>query len=132
VHPETGKPWPPLPDRLLKLWQALLPDFPQPEACLINYYAPSARMGLHQDEDEAAREVPILSISLGDHARFRLGGLKRNDPTIGFELKSGDVLILEPPLRQAYHGIDRLIAGSSRLLTETGRFNLTLRRVNPA
>lgn len=128
-HPQTGQPWPPIPDRLLKLWQDLANYPAPPEACLVNYYDGEARMGLHQDADEAAREAPVLSVSLGDTALFRLGGQRRGDPTGSFKLASGDVLLLTGAARQAFHGVDRIYAGSSRLLPQGGRFNLTLRRV---
>ena len=129
THPVTGKEWPPLPAALTDLWDELT-GFPlPPQACLINYYDKKARMGLHRDADEEHLQAPILSVSLGDRAQFRIGGRKRSDPTRAFALNSGDVLILCPPLRDALHGIDRIFYGSSRLLTEGGRFNLTLRRV---
>ncbi len=89
-------------------------------------------MGLHQDRDERAFDVPVLSLSLGDEARFRLGGLTRNAPTRAFPLRSGDALTLGGASRLAFHGVDRIVAGASALLAEGGRFNLTLRRVNPA
>lgn len=131
AHPETRRNWPPIPDSLLQLWRQLVSPHCRPEACLINYYDAAARMGLHKDTDEQADDVPLLSVSLGDSARFRLGGLTRRDPTRSFELRSGDVLVMGPPRRLAYHGVDRIIGGSSRLLPEGGRFNLTLRRVRP-
>ena len=128
-HPQTKRSWPQMPQLLHELWQELTGFALQPEACLINYYDAEARMGLHQDADEQHLQAPIMSISLGDKAHFRLGGLKRQDPTRTLILSSGDILILEPPLRMAYHGIDRIISGSSRLLDEGGRFNLTMRRI---
>ncbi|WP_094462745.1 alpha-ketoglutarate-dependent dioxygenase AlkB family protein [Pannonibacter phragmitetus] len=129
LHPVTGKPWPPLPDVLKELWHTLAPDAPEPEACLINFYDETARMGLHQDRDEETFEAPVLSVSLGDSALFRIGGLTRKDPTRSFRLNSGDVLLLEGPSRLAFHGIDRLYPGTSTLLKNGGRINLTLRRV---
>ena len=101
----------------------------EPEACLINYYGPQAKLGLHRDEDEEAKQAPILSISLGDTALFRLGGPARRDPTRSIRLASGDVLVLSGPSRNWFHGVDRILPGTSRLLAEGGRFNLTLRRV---
>ena len=132
AHPETGRPWPPMPEMLLRLWRELT-DYPAPpEAGLINFYAPGAKMGLHVDIDEEALDAPILSISLGCSARFRLGGLKRRDPTISFTLQAGDVLLLENSSRLRYHGIDRIVPGTGRLPTGIGegRINITLRRVN--
>jgi alkylated DNA repair protein (DNA oxidative demethylase) len=130
-HPDTKAPWPPIPDEVAAVWRALLPDAPPPEACLVNYYVPDAKMGLHQDRDESALDVPVLSISLGDSALFRIGGLKRTDPTRSFRLSSGDVMTLGGESRLAFHGIDRIYAGTSALVAKGGRINLTLRRVNP-
>ena len=131
THPETGRPWPAMPKMLLKLWEELTGYPAPPEAALVNYYAPGARMGLHVDVDEEALDAPILSVSLGCSARFRLGGLKRRDPTISFDLHAGDVLILEDPSRLRYHGIDRICPGTGTLPEEIGpgRINITLRRV---
>ncbi|HZJ11869.1 MAG TPA: alpha-ketoglutarate-dependent dioxygenase AlkB [Methyloceanibacter sp.] len=129
THPETGKPWPPIPQMLLDLWDGVA-DYPvPPEACLVNYYAGSAKMGLHQDKDEEDFAAPVLSVSLGDTALFRVGGRSRKDPTKSIELKTGDVVVLGGEDRLAYHGIDRVLSGTSDLIPEGGRFNLTLRRV---
>ena len=129
-HPETGAPWPPIPQALLALWAALArPGAPQPEACLINLYDSKARMGLHQDRDEAELAAPVVSLSLGDTALFRIGGATRAGPTRSFRLASGDAVTLGGPARLAFHGIDRIYPGSSTLLPEGGRINLTLRRV---
>ena len=130
THPVTARPWPPIPDEIAAIWRRLLPDAPPPEACLVNYYASSAKMGLHQDRDEQAFDVPVLSISLGDSAQFRIGGLARNAPTRSFRLNSGDVVTLGGASRLAFHGVDRIFEGTSTLLPEGGRFNLTLRRVS--
>ncbi|MCC4246705.1 alpha-ketoglutarate-dependent dioxygenase AlkB family protein [Stappia indica] len=131
LHPVTGKAWPAMPPRLLDLWQELAPDAPAPEACLVNFYGPKARMGLHQDKDEATFEAPVVSVSLGATAVFRLGGRSRKDPTRSFRLASGDVLVLGGEARLAHHGIDRLVPGTSTLVRDDGRINLTLRRVTP-
>jgi len=129
THPETGDPWPPIPRMLRHLWDELA-GYPQaPEACLINYYAGAAKMGLHQDRDEEDFAAPVLSVSLGDAGLFRVGGKSRKDPTQKFELSSGDVFVLGGEDRLSYHGIDRILPGTSDLLEEGGRFNLTLRRV---
>ncbi len=130
LHPVTGKPWPAIPDSILTIWRQLSGYGADPEACLINLYDATARMGLHRDQDEAAEDAPVVSISLGDTALFRIGGSRRSDPTRSFRLSSGDVLILGGASRHCYHGVDRILAGSSRLLAEGGRINLTLRRVN--
>jgi len=129
AHPETGRPWPPLPEALLRLWDSVA-DYPHPpEACLINFYGPAAKMGLHQDRDEADFTAPVVSLSLGDSCLFRIGGLKRGDPTHSFRLNSGDVLVLGGGARLAFHGVDRIYPGTSSLLAEGGRINLTMRRV---
>lgn len=131
THPLTGNPWPAMPEAVLDIWWALS-DYPAPpEACLINYYQPEARLGLHRDEDEDDFAAPVISISLGMSARFRVGGLQRRDPTKSLVLDSGDVVILAGPSRLAYHGVDRILPGDDDLMQEGGRFNLTLRRVNP-
>lgn len=131
THPITGRPWPAIPDSVLHIWRAHA-DYPaDPEACLINWYEPTARMGLHRDADEQAKDAPVLSISLGDSALFRLGGPKRSDPTSSFTLSSGDVLVLGGQARHCFHGVDRLIPGSGGPLGRPGRINLTLRRVTP-
>jgi DNA oxidative demethylase len=129
THPVTGKPWPAMPQALLKLWREVARYPAPPEACLVNYYAGDAKMGLHQDKDEEDFAAPVVSVSLGDSAIFRVGGLNRKDPTRALELKSGDVVVLGGGDRLAFHGIDRIFPGTSGLLPEGGRLNLTLRRV---
>ncbi len=128
-HPVTKRPWPAIPPMLLDLWLALA-DYPHPpEACLVNYYDDTAKMGLHQDRDEEEFDAPVLSVSLGDTAIFRVGGTTRKGATTRFTLESGDAFVLGGESRLAYHGIDRVVPGTSALLREGGRFNLTLRRV---
>lgn len=129
VHPTTGLPWPAMPDRLLDLWDEVTGHPHRPEACLVNFYDAEARMGLHQDRDEADFDAPLLSVSLGDSCRFRLGGSERSARTRSFELASGDVLVLAGPARLAFHGVDRILPATSTLLSGGGRINLTLRRV---
>lgn len=129
THPVTGRPWPPMPQMLTELWQTVAPDCPPAEACLINFYAPEAKMGLHQDRDEEVFDAPVVSVSLGDTATFRIGGTSRKGPTTSMRLASGDVVVLGGEARLAYHGIDRILKGSSTLLKNGGRINLTLRRV---
>lgn len=128
-HPETGEPWPIMPAPLLDLWSELSGYPHPPEACLVNFYASSAKMGLHQDRDEQDFDAPVLSVSLGDAAIFRIGGTTRGGKTTSLKLASGDVLLFGGEARLAYHGVDRILAGSSTLLPEGGRINLTLRRV---
>lgn len=135
LHPERGEPWPPMPKVLLEAWTALTRYPLPPEACLVNFYETRARMSLHQDKDEEDFDAPVLSLSLGDAALFRIGGLKRADRTRSFKLCSGDALVIGGASRLAYHGIDRIYPGTSTILKDGGRINLTLRRVtrsNPA
>jgi alkylated DNA repair protein (DNA oxidative demethylase) len=132
THPETGRPWPPIPPALRALWDEVTGYGAPPEACLVNYYAADAKMGLHVDADEVDRQAPVLSVSLGDTALFRIGGPKRTDPSVSVRLASGDVCVLAGAARAAFHGIDRILPGTSTLLAEGGRFNLTLRRVTLA
>lgn len=129
-HPDTGRPWPPIPDQLMELWHELSGHDAPPEACLVNFYAPSARMGLHQDKDEEDFGAPVVSVSLGDACLFRIGGTRRSDPTRSFRLESGDVVVLGGEGRLAFHGVDRIYPMTSDLLEKGGRINLTLRRVH--
>jgi alkylated DNA repair protein (DNA oxidative demethylase) len=132
LHPVTGLAWPPMPAIVREAWAALS-DYPLPaEACLVNYYAPGTRMGLHQDKDEADFSAPVVSLSLGDDALFRIGGTRRGDPTRSLRLRSGDAIVLGGEARLSFHGVDRIMNGTSALLAEGGRFNLTLRRVSAA
>ena len=128
-HPLTGKPWPAMPPRLLQIWNTYSACPLEPEACLINFYSETAKMGLHQDRDEAELSAPVLSVSLGDACLFRIGGTRREERTVSFRLESGDVVLFGGPSRLAYHGVDRIYPSSSTLLKNGGRINLTLRRV---
>lgn len=137
-HPETGRPWPAIPETALAAWDALAHHPAPPEACLINLYAPDARMGLHQDRDEADFSAPVVSLSLGAPALFRYGGLRRSDPTRSIRLLAGDALVIGGASRLIFHGIDRLYPAADLLTADLyegflptgGRCNLTLRRVN--
>ena len=129
THPLTGQAWPPIPDSLLTVWADCTGYPAPPECCLVNLYRGTARMGLHQDRDEEAADAPVLSLSLGDEAVFRIGGRTRRGPSRGLRLRSGDVLAFGGPARLAFHGIDRIVPGSSALIPGGGRINLTLRRV---
>lgn len=131
THPESGAPWPPIPERLHALWREVTGWPAPPECCLVNLYRGAARMGLHQDRDEVDLTAPVLSVSLGDDAQFRIGGASRRAPTRSLVLRSGDVVVLGGPARLAFHGVDRIVPGSSDLVPGGGRINLTLRRVNP-
>jgi alkylated DNA repair protein (DNA oxidative demethylase) len=129
-HPQTGRPWPDMPPLLMEIWDRLTGYEAPPEACLVNIYASAnAKMGLHQDKDEEPLDAPVLSLSLGDTCVFRVGGFERRGPTRSFRLGSGDALVLGGASRLRFHGVDRVIAGSSRLVPGGGRINLTLRRV---
>ena len=129
THPVTGRPWPPMPASLLNLWD-MLADYPRPpEACLVNFYDDTAKMGLHQDSDEADFAAPVLSVSLGDTCLFRVGGTERTDKAVSLKLKSGDIVLLAGKSRLAFHGVTRTYPGTSTLLKNGGRINLTLRRV---
>ena len=129
LHPETGRRWPAIPAMILELWREVA-DYPHPpEACLVNYYREGARMGLHQDADEDDFSAPVVSVSLGDTAIFRIGSTERGGSTSTLKLGSGDVVVLGGASRRAYHGIDRIQTGTSTLLKGGGRLNLTLRRV---
>lgn len=130
-HPQTGGPWPPIPQSILGLWARFVPGAVMPEACLINFYGADAKMGLHQDRDEekGALGIPVLSVSLGDDCVFRYGRTVRKGGTNAVTLRSGDILLLAGETRLAYHGVTGIHPGTSMLLKNGGRINLTLRRV---
>lgn len=128
VHPGTGKPWPSIPPALLDLWDEIAGLSP-PECCLINLYREGAKMGLHQDRDEGDVSAPVIGVSLGDEALFRIGGSTRGGKTRSVTLAGGDVIAFGGPARLAFHGIDRIRPGTSRLLPGGGRLSLTLRHI---
>ena len=128
-HHPSGVNWPAIPDSIMAIWRAVAGAAPDPECCLINFYGEGARMGLHQDRDEANFEWPVVSISLGDDALFRVGGAEPGGKTESIWLQSGDVAVMGGAARLNYHGIDRIKFGSSSLLKEGGRLNVTLRVV---
>lgn len=134
THPETGRPWPPMPPELIALWEEITEYLYPPEAALVNFYGPRARMGLHVDADEEDLDAPILSLSFGCEAVFRIGGRKREDPTVSFRLRDGDVLLMGGEARHCYHGVDRILPGTGELpeVIGAGRINITLRRVTSA
>ena len=128
THPD-GMVWPEIPDEVIQIWNTLTGLTRQPECCLINYYDANARMGLHQDKDEADFRWPVVSISLGDEGLFRIGNAERGGKTESVWLRSGDIVVMGGKARLTYHGVDRIKAGSSTLLKDGGRINLTLRVV---
>ncbi|MBE2275570.1 MAG: alpha-ketoglutarate-dependent dioxygenase AlkB [Rhodobacteraceae bacterium] len=130
-HP-SGVAWPPIPPAVLTLWRQITGLARDPDCCLVNFYGAGARMGLHQDRDEGDFSFPVLSISLGDEALFRIGGVETPTPTESFWLRSGDVLLMAGVARLAWHGVDRVRHGSSALLPQGGRINLTCRVVATA
>jgi alkylated DNA repair protein (DNA oxidative demethylase) len=103
------------------------------DLCILNYYDGNGRMGLHQDKDEAAGSIaaglPVVSISIGDTARFQFGGLRRRDPVETLLLESGDAFVFGGPARLRYHGVARILAHTAPPeLGLSGRFNLTFRQ----
>lgn len=128
-HPSGGA-WPPIPDSILAVWDQVTGLARRPDCCLINFYDAEARMGLHQDKDEADFGFPVVSISLGDDALFRIGNLTRGGSTESLWLRSGDVVVMGGAARLIYHGVDRIKPGTSTLLPKGGRINLTLRVVD--
>jgi DNA alkylation damage repair protein AlkB len=104
----------------------------QPDVCIMNFYNLESRMGVHQDKDESrtsiAAGVPIVSVSLGDAARFVVGGSTRREPTRPIVLRSGDVLVMGGASRLRFHGVTRILPGTAPEGTGPGRFNLTFRQ----
>lgn len=129
LHP-NGTPWPAIPKKVMEVWNAVSGVARAPDCCLVNFYGQVARMGMHQDKDEGAFDWPVVSISLGDDALFRMGSTTRGGSTDSIWLKSGDVVVMGGAARLAYHGVDRIRFGSSSLLSQNGRINLTLRVVD--
>jgi DNA alkylation damage repair protein AlkB len=131
-----GQPAPPLPPDFAQLASAIAAGVGMPFApdiCILNHYPPGARMGLHQDKDERpetlAAGIPIVSLSLGDSARFLVGGLRRRDPVNTLTLESGDAVVMGGASRLRYHGVARILPGTAPASLElTGRFNLTFRQ----
>ena len=129
-RPPNGTLWPPIPDQVLSIWRDTTGLTRDPDCCLINYYGDSAKMGMHQDRDEADFTFPVLSVSLGDDGLFRIGNEQRAGKTESIWLESGDVVLMGGPARLTHHGIDRIRFGSSRLMPKGGRINLTCRVVD--
>ena len=127
-HP-YGMDWPPIPASVLAIWEAVSGVARAPDCCLVNFYGEGAKMGMHQDKDEGNFDWPVVSVSLGDEALFRMGSVERGGSTESLWLKSGDVVVMGGDARLAYHGVDKIRFGSSTLLPKGGRINLTLRAV---
>ena len=130
-----GLPVPPVPAPLARLAREAAGDGGftlSPDICIVNYYTADAKMGVHQDKDERPETIaagfPIVSVSLGDEARFVVGGCSRREPTFPVMLKSGDVIVMGGPSRLRYHGVTRILPGTAPAGTGPGRFNLTFRQ----
>ncbi len=129
-------PAPPLPDDLARLARQIAASVGMtlaPDLCILNYYDADGRMGLHQDKDESERSIaaglPVVSISIGDTARFLFGGLRRRDPVESRRLESGDAFVFGGPARLRYHGVSRIVPATAPPELElAGRFNLTFRQ----
>ncbi|HRE61843.1 MAG TPA: alpha-ketoglutarate-dependent dioxygenase AlkB [Micropepsaceae bacterium] len=136
AHPETGKPWPAIPPLMMQMACAAAAKAGRsefvPDACLINIYAADGKLNLHQDHDEADFSWPIVSFSFGNDCIFLAGGRKRRDPVSPLTLSSGDVMVMDGAARMLFHGVRRILAGTSTLshpaLPPQGRINLTFRR----
>jgi alkylated DNA repair protein (DNA oxidative demethylase) len=128
-HP-LHRAWPDIPKRVLDIWDRTTGLSRKPDCCLVNFYGPEARMGMHQDRDEADFSWPVVSVSLGDDGLFRIGNTTRGGKTESIWLSSGDVVVMGGAARLTYHGIDRIRPGTSTLLGDGGRLNLTLRVVD--
>jgi alkylated DNA repair protein (DNA oxidative demethylase) len=135
-----GLPPPPLPPELRTLAREIAAEAGMvidPDLCILNYYDANGRMGLHQDKDEGpesiAAGIPVVSVSIGDTARFLFGGLKRRDPVDAITLESGDAFVFGGPARLRYHGVSRITPGTGPPeIGLSGRFNLTFRQSDEA
>jgi alkylated DNA repair protein (DNA oxidative demethylase) len=130
--PATGAPWPPIPNEFLEVIHKVRakspwPDF-APDACLINFYEPGAKMGLHQDKDEKDFAQPIFTVCLGDTADFMVGGFARTDKAHAMKVKSGDVVVMGGASRMRFHGIRKIYPGTGPLPGLAGRYSLTFRK----
>ncbi|HET7221211.1 MAG TPA: alpha-ketoglutarate-dependent dioxygenase AlkB [Vicinamibacterales bacterium] len=130
-----GLPVPPIPEPLQRVATeaAQRAGFEmRPDLCIVNFYDTDARMGVHQDKDERRETIeagiPIVSVSVGDTARFVIGGVRRKDPTAPLMLRSGDVVVMGGESRLRFHGVTRVLPGTAPSGTGPGRFNLTFRQ----
>jgi alkylated DNA repair protein (DNA oxidative demethylase) len=130
--PNTGRAWPSIPGEFLEAVHAATSSTPwpafMPDACLINYYGPGAKMGLHQDRGEKDLTQPIVTLCLGDNADFMIGGLARTDRAAAFIVSSGDALVMGGDSRMRFHGIRKIYPGTSPLSDIAGRYSLTFRK----
>jgi alkylated DNA repair protein (DNA oxidative demethylase) len=131
-----GKPAPPLPAELAEVAARAAREAGfdlAPDICIVNWYGPGSRMGLHQDKDESAASIeqgaPVVSFSIGDTAKFLFGGLRRRDPVETMLLQSGDAFVFGGPARLRFHGVSRILSGTAPPgLPFDGRLNLTFRQ----
>src|SRR5262249_51176662 len=127
-----NQPWPDVPPEFSEIVRRAASKSPwpsfEPDACLINFYAPGAKMGLHQDKDERDFSQPIITVSLGDDADFLIGGMKRADKAVPVILRSGDVLIMGGASRMRFHGVRKIYPGTSPFADVIGRYSLTFRK----
>lgn len=132
ANPATGGSWPPIPVEFLYIIENVRKNSPwpgfTPDACLINFYEPGAKMGLHQDRDEADFSQPIITVCLGDSADFLIGGFARTDKAFAVKVNSGDVILMGGASRMRFHGIRKIYPGTSPLAAVTGRYSLTFRK----
>ena len=132
LRPETGAAWPPMPEAFLRFVRRAVQDTPWPEftpdACLINFYGPGAKMGLHQDKDEKDFSQPIVTVCLGDDADFLIGGFARRETALALTVRSGDVIVMGGASRMRFHGIRKIHPDTSPLRGIAGRYSLTFRK----
>jgi DNA oxidative demethylase len=131
-----GAPVKPLPPSLAALAQRAALDTAvpgadgyEPDAAIVNLYAPGARLGLHQDGEEPS-DAPVVTISLGDACTFRLAGTdRRTAPFTDVRLESGDLLVFGGQNRRIFHGVPKTFPGTGPSIDlPPGRLSLTLRQ----
>ncbi|MBL8644444.1 MAG: alpha-ketoglutarate-dependent dioxygenase AlkB [Rhodospirillaceae bacterium] len=131
ANPMTGRPWPAMPEVFRRTVAGVMAASPwpgfDPDACLINFYSPEARMGLHQDRDEADFSHPIMTVCLGDDADFQIGGAERSEKYFNVRVHSGDVMLMGGASRMRFHGVRKIFPGTSPLDVK-GRYSLTFRK----
>lgn len=131
-HPGNETPWPVIPARIIWLAKAVSEEAGfrgfDPDTCLVNLYRKDGKLGIHRDDDERDKEAPIVSVSLGDSCVFRFGGTSKSDPFTNWTLLSGDIVVFGGPSRLAWHGVTKIMRGTSDLVPGGGRVNLTIRK----